>query len=879
MFSSRSDSMEQVLDLFDEAWNGPVPPRIEDYLPDGNSQQRLILLVELIRIDLERRLAGGERLRVEDAYLQRFPELQTDPSIILALAKREFELRRRKEPELMATEYLQRFPDCQTEFLAQFPTVGEDQPRERKKETAEDTLPPFMPAEMDLRNYKLIETLGKGGMGEVYRARDPALGRDLAIKVMSASFRGIAEAERRFLREARVTGSLQHPSIVPVHNLGRLADGRLHYTMRLVRGQTFAAILTDDAGKPERLPALLGIFEKICQAVAYAHSRHVIHRDLKPANVMVGRFGEVQVMDWGLSKVLTGDGEPPAEGTLDEVEATPRDSQSTLIQVEAGDSPSDLTRAGSSMGTPSYMSPEQALSEWDRVDERTDVFALGAILCEMLTGKPPYIGHDIQEVLRRARRGNLSESLARLEKCGGDEALTALCRQCLAPERDDRPRDAGVVAQRVGDYNLEVQERLRRAELERVEAQTRAREEQARAHIEHQRATAERRANKRMFALLLTMVALFGLAIFTSWWIIREKEKQTQELIARQIAERLEREAESHWQRGRDLYQKGFLEEACAEFRESIRIKEDYSPGHNFLGVVLMNSGKVDEAITCFKKAIEVSPEFAYPYTNLGLALRKKGDFDGAIASFRRVIEFDPNYAPAHSNLGKALYDKGQLDDAIVEFREAIRLDPHEEAHHAQLGLCYWDKGEWDQAITAYREAVRLQPELPIYHTNLGRVLDNADRLDEAAAEYRRAVQLLLKMKDGPQSLVLANNLAHLGKVLLEQHKYREAEPVLRDCLSIRHKKEPDDWGTFNARSLLGEALAGQKKYAEAELLLVQGYEGMEKRKDKIPPFSRQQRLIDALERLVRLYEATEQTEKAYTWRKRWQESKAQRKK
>jgi serine/threonine protein kinase len=175
------------------------------------------------------------------------------------------------------------------------------------------TIPPFVAplsspttasSGLDLRGYELIEQLGKGGMGAVYRAVDPALGRDLAVKVMAADLCGDPQHEQRFVREARVTGSLQHPGIVPVYNLGRLSDGRLHYTMRLVRGRTFAEILREQAGRPERWPELLTIYVKICQAVAYAHSKRVIHRDLKPHNVMVGQFGEVQVMDWGLAKLL-----------------------------------------------------------------------------------------------------------------------------------------------------------------------------------------------------------------------------------------------------------------------------------------------------------------------------------------------------------------------------------------------------------------------------------------------------------------------------------------------------------------------------------------------------------------------------------------------
>jgi serine/threonine-protein kinase len=331
-------------------------------------------------------------------------------------------------------------------------------------------------------------------MGEVYRSCDPALHRDLAIKVMAANLRGDSEAERRFLREARITGSLQHPGIIAVHNLGQLTDGRLHYTMRLVRGQTFADIL--EAGKLELLQTLLAIFEKVCEAVAYAHSKRIIHRDLKPANIMVGKFGEVQVMDWGLAKLLGAEG-GPADAE------TPIEAAGTLIHTEAADTPSDLTRAGTGIGTPEYMSPEQAQGDWELVDERADVFALGAILCLILTGRSPYSGADGMEVLRRARGGDLAEALARLEQCGADAALTELCRACLAVERQQRPRDAGEVARRVADYKAAVEQRLRQAERERIAAEVTSRE--------------ERKRRRLVLGLSTAVVLVLAAGILASW--------------------------------------------------------------------------------------------------------------------------------------------------------------------------------------------------------------------------------------------------------------------------------------------------------------------------------------------------------------------------
>jgi serine/threonine-protein kinase len=342
----------------------------------------------------------------------------------------------------------------------------------------------------DAAGHALFERIGVGGMGEVYRCGDDALQRDLAIKVIKAQLRGEDDAEKRFLREARLTGALQHPGIVPVHNLGKLADGRLFYTMKLVRGRTLEYLLHDEPDGPERL---LAVVEKVCQAVAYAHSKGVIHRDLKPSNVMVGEFGEVQVMDWGLAKELSR-----AEPVTPSGEATQDVETVGRVEEAAG-----LSRAGAALGTPAYMPPEQAAGDWDIVDERADVFALGAILCQVLTGMPPYHGANRDDLLRRARRGDLAEALGRLERCGADAALVRLCQECLAPVREGRPRHAGVVAERLASYQAEVRERLRQADLERARAEVQALEQRKRRRL---------RAALALAALLL----LTGGALV--WW-------------------------------------------------------------------------------------------------------------------------------------------------------------------------------------------------------------------------------------------------------------------------------------------------------------------------------------------------------------------------
>src|SRR5262245_58160134 len=152
--------------------------------------------------------------------------------------------------------------------------------------------------------YELRDEIGRGGMGVVYRARDAALDRDVAVKLLSDRYPADSPAAQRFLSEARITGQLQHPGIPAVHQVGTLADGRPFLAMKLIQGSTLEAILKHRPDLSADRGRLLAIFEAVCQAVGYAHAHHVIHRDLKPANVMVGTFGEVQVMDWGLAKVL-----------------------------------------------------------------------------------------------------------------------------------------------------------------------------------------------------------------------------------------------------------------------------------------------------------------------------------------------------------------------------------------------------------------------------------------------------------------------------------------------------------------------------------------------------------------------------------------------
>jgi WD40 repeat protein/tetratricopeptide (TPR) repeat protein len=327
--------------------------------------------------------------------------------------------------------------------------------------------------------YELLDLVGHGGMGVVYRARDLAFDRDVAIKLLSERYPAGSPAAQRFLSEARITGQLQHPGIPAVHQIGTLADGRPFLAMKLIKGSTLETILKQRSDpSAERGPAEggLAIFEAVCQAVGYAHAHRVIHRDLKPANVMVGAFGEVQVMDWGLAKVL-GEETPATE------EALAAELTRAWTQVSPTPDTASYTQAGSLVGTPAFIPPEQAAGEIERVNERADVFGLGALLTVILTGKPPYVGETFESVRVQALRGKLDDCFARLDACGAEPELVALCKKCLAFEPADRPADAGTVAAAVAALRAAADERARQAELERVHAEARAAEQRRRRRI------------------------------------------------------------------------------------------------------------------------------------------------------------------------------------------------------------------------------------------------------------------------------------------------------------------------------------------------------------------------------------------------------------
>lgn len=275
--------------------------------------------------------------------------------------------------------------------------------------------------ELEGERYKILRPLARGGMGTVYLAEDALLERKVAIKVTNIADSS-GELAARMWQEATIIARLEHPGIVPIHDLGQTTDGRVFYVMRLVEGRR----LDEYASQTESLAERLRVFLKVCETVAFAHASGVLHRDLKPENIMVGPFGEVMVMDWGVAKVMP---RAAADKTDDGSRAN------ATLNAHSGNG----TAHGTVVGTPDYMAPEQAAGRTDLLDERTDVYSLGAVLFFLLTERSPLVA-DEQATFERPPTAprELNPKLPR--------AIAAICVKAMSPDQRGRYASAQELA-------------------------------------------------------------------------------------------------------------------------------------------------------------------------------------------------------------------------------------------------------------------------------------------------------------------------------------------------------------------------------------------------------------------------------------------------
>ena len=669
------------------------------------------------------------------------------------------------------------------------------------------------PADRPAR-LQLFGEIARGGMGAVLKGRDTDLGRDVAVKVLLESHRDNPDLVRRFVEEAQIGGQLQHPGIVPIYELGAFADRRPYFAMKLVKGRTLAAILAERPDPTHDHPRLLGIFEQVCQTMAYAHARGVIHRDLKPSNIMVGSFGEVQVMDWGLAKVL------PQGGAADDEASSPVVEPETVIQTARSGSDTDASRAGSVLGTPQYMAPEQARGEVEDVDERADVFALGSILCEVLTGKPAFVGRTSGEILSKARRGDLADALARLDACVVDAELVAIVRDCLALEPPDRPRAAGAVAASVTAYLIGVQERLRATELDRARAEARAVEQRKRYRV-----------SLALAASVLALVVLGGGGV--AWNARRLQHQATQVALLHREAELLRDQARAqpddpaHWHaaleavrrvevaQGVDLAKS--IRSPLAVLRDEVRAGLDAAEGDRLLleRLVDIRDAKADDTdgsttdlayADAFRSAgIDVD---ALDPAEIGASIRRRPIAVAAALvatlddwSFMRIRSRpDPSRLIAATRAADPDPDRDQLRATLLIGDAGVRRDrlgPLVERANIEswgpislilLGRSLARAGDQAAGVAILERTTVAYPDDIGAHIDLGNLLkaSSPPRVEEAIREYTAARALR------PES---GHELSH---ALEDQGRGEEALSILRDLVHRRpsHGRDLVCYGT-----------------------------------------------------------------------------------
>jgi serine/threonine-protein kinase len=399
---------EQILDRFEAAWRDGAEPAVAAFL-EGDGAERRSLLLALLQLDLEERTRRGQLASVE-TYLRWWPELDGDADAVLRLIVWEWSLRGGGTDERLRGEYEARFPTL-VAVLRDMEALRPQAPREAsvvvpstvvgtrgERESRPDTFP-------RIPGFVVLGELGQGGMGIVYRARQTALGRLVALKVLRGGTSGGEEWIERFLREGQAVASLGHPNVIQVYESGCVA-GIPYLAMELVPGGSLLELVRKNPLAPGRAAELV---EAVAHGVQHAHDRGIIHRDLKPENILLMADGTPRVGDFGLARRTEG---------------------------------ATLTQSGAILGTPPYMAPEQARGQNDQVGKHTDVYGLGAVLYHLLTGRPPFLAATAVETLVQVVEKDPAPP--RQLNAAVPRSLEAVCLKCCTrtrPAATPRPRN------------------------------------------------------------------------------------------------------------------------------------------------------------------------------------------------------------------------------------------------------------------------------------------------------------------------------------------------------------------------------------------------------------------------------------------------------
>ncbi|MDF1665947.1 MAG: tetratricopeptide repeat protein [Planctomycetota bacterium] len=684
--------------------------------------------------------------------------------------------------------------------------------------------------------FETLGKIGEGGMGSVYQVKDHRINRIAALKLLSDK-NATEHARLRFFREAVITAGLDHPGIPPVYETGLTADGDLYMLMRMIRGRTLGEVVKEchDLGKLERRD-LVEIMVKVTEALAYAHSQGIVHRDLKPDNIMVGEFGEVLVIDWGIAKDLN----------VIETEQTDKILECVLSKSDLDQA--GVTVSGTMVGTPGYMAPEQI--DGVDIDERSDVFALGLILVEVLTGKRAVSGDTtIDRVAATASGSALSP---RDIDSSLSKEIDWIAREAMEIEAELRTQSAEdfvsqlrayLNGEEIPGYSYSLIERIQRTIKRRpgaivasalgalllalignlwltleLEGQKRQEAEKNVDVATKKLGVAEDDAEKAKAVLALFNEARNLVERGAPEAKLKEKINEALERGGR-TEDQLLTAARIYSEANIDRPSKELLEEAvrvyppCYAGLFSLHLCELRSSNREFYFTSYLRrlvaeskkrkeeneytlfadacqiglSGRLDESIEVYSKIEEYSMTFAFMNFNRGLAWKKKGDFDKAFADYNRAIEINPRFVAAYTNRGFLWKERGELDKALADYNRAIEINPRFAAAFGNRGVIWKERGELGKALADYDRAIELNPREAAAFGNRGVIWKEKGELGKALADYNRAIEI------DPRLAAAYTNRGHLwretgelGKALADYNRAIEIDPRLVAALSSR---------------------------------------------------------------------------------------------